>query len=314
MALFYVMSFLGFLAGIILIFNLTVENYAVSVINKLTKKKTLYSQAKELKNKRKNALGCVRDEILRMKKAMNTMGKEKNFAVMLTASFLLLIAGCVLSIVLNNMFLLPAFMASFALIPFGFAKKQIADYDRQIKEELETALSIITTSYVRNDDIVTAVSENLIYLKLPVKNLFEEFVAKCSFLSADMKGNIKWLKSGIKDELFNEWCDTLVKCQDDRNLKDTLMPIVAKYTDERIVNNELKGMMANVRWEYYMMVVMVLANIPLLKALNAEWYGALTDTLPGKFVLGVCGVTILVTSVLMMKYTKPVSYERTGDK
>ena len=308
------MSFLGFLAGIVLIFNLSVENYAVSVINRLTKKKTLYSQANELKGKKRNLVEEAKKEILRIKKAMNTMGKSKGFSAMLAASFGLLIFGCVLSIVLNNMFLLPAFTAAFAMIPFAFAKKQINDYDRQIKEELETALSIITTSYVRNDDIVTAVSENLVYLKPPVKNLFHEFVSKCSFLSTDMKGNIRWLKAGIKDELFSEWCDTLVKCQDDRNLKDTLMPIVAKYTDERIVNNELKGMMATVRWEYYMMVAMVLANIPLLKVLNAEWYGALVDTIPGKFVLGVCGVTILVTSMLMMKYTKPVGYERTGDE
>ena len=33
-------------------------------------------------------------------------------------------------------------------------------------------------------------------------------------------------------------------------------------------------------------------------------------TLPGKIVLAVCGVVILITAVLMMKYTRPVEYKR----
>ena len=32
--------------------------------------------------------------------------------------------------------------------------------------------------------------------------------------------------------------------------------------------------------------------------------------LPGKIVLAVCGVVILITAVLMMKYTRPVEYKR----
>ena len=33
-------------------------------------------------------------------------------------------------------------------------------------------------------------------------------------------------------------------------------------------------------------------------------------TLPGKIVLAICGVVILITAVLMMKYTRPVEYKR----
>jgi hypothetical protein len=49
----------------------------------------------------------------------------------------------------------------------------------------------------------------------------------------------------------------LIACQDDRTLKDTLMPIVAKLTDVRIVNNEIKGMLTAARTEYWMMAGMV---------------------------------------------------------
>ena len=78
----------------------------------------------------------------------------------------------------------------FALIPFAYAKRTVNFYDNHIKEELETALSIITTSYVRTDDIVTAVKENVQYLKPPVKDIFAGFVAENMMISSDIKQSI----------------------------------------------------------------------------------------------------------------------------
>ncbi len=106
-----------------------------------------------------------------------------------------------------------------------------------------------------------------------------------------------------------EWCDTLIACQDDRTLKDTLLPIVAKLTDVRIVNNELKTMLGEVKKEYWMMVCLVAGNIPLLYMLNTSWFDALMFSIPGKIVLSICGVVILVTAMFMMKYTKPIKYK-----
>lgn len=86
--------------------------------------------------------------------------------------------------------------------------------------------------------------------------------------------------------------------------------INGKLTDVRIVNNELKTLLGEVKKEYWMMVCLVVCNIPLLYVLNKDWYDALMFTLPGKIVLAICGVVILITAVLMMKYTRPVEYKR----
>jgi hypothetical protein len=88
------------------------------------------------------------------------------------------------------------------------------------------------------------------------------------------------------------------------------MPIVAKLTDVRIVNNEIKGMLTAARTEYWMMAAMVVGNIPLLYIINKDWYAALMFTTLGKIVLAVCGLTIIVTALLMFKYTKQVEYRK----
>ena len=196
------------------------------------------------------------------------------------------------------------------MIPFGYAKRTINYYEKHSREELETALSIITTSYLRSDDIVTAVSENVQYLKPPVKDIFAGFVAENTMITSNIKTSLKHLKERVNNMIFGEWVDTLIACQDDRTLKDTLMPVVAKLTDVRIANNEIKGMLSAARIEYWMMAGLVVSNIPLLYVLNKDWYNALMYTTLGKIVLAICGGAILITALFMFKWTKPVEYKK----
>ena len=55
----------------------------------------------------------------------------------------------------------------FLFIPFWYVRLTANHYKKNVSAELETALSIITTAYLRNEDILTAVEENLHYLNPP---------------------------------------------------------------------------------------------------------------------------------------------------
>jgi hypothetical protein len=154
------------------------------------------------------------------------------------------------------------------------------------------------------------VSENIVYIRPPLREVFQAFIGDATAVSSNIKRALINLKEKIDDEIFAEWCDTLIQCQDDRTLKDTLQPVVAKLTDVRIVNSELKTMLSSVRNEYWMMVALVAGNIPLLYFLNRDWFETLMFSTPGKIVLGICGSVILITALFMMKFTKPISYKR----
>ena len=99
-------------------------------------------------------------EIERMRRALQETGKEKQFSLACTAAMLLMIAGFIVAIAIDNMFLIPVLAVAFALIPFAYLAKTISIYETQVREEIETALSIITTSYVRSDNLISAVKEN----------------------------------------------------------------------------------------------------------------------------------------------------------
>lgn len=298
MTFVYLICFLLLAVGVVLLLKLTPERITGDLMRFVSPKQTLRDKVLTRKGKKKSRKITV--ELRRIKDALEQTGKGNQFAVACAASLLLMIVGCVIAIMIDNPFLVPVFAIAFAMIPFIYAKRTVAYYDNHVKEELETALSIITTSYVRTDDIVSAVKENIQYLKPPVKDIFAGFVAENMMISSDVKQSIRHLKEKVNNSIFAEWCETMVACQDDRTLKDTLMPIVTKLTDVRIVNNEIKGMLSSARIEYYMMAGMVVGNIPLLYFLNKDWFNALMFTTLGKLVLAICGLVIIVTAVLML--------------
>lgn len=308
MTFVYLICFLLLAVGAVLLLKLTPERITGDLMRFVSPKQTLRDKVLTRKGKKKSRKITV--ELRRIKDALEQTGKGNQFAVACAASLLLMIVGCVIAIMIDNPFLVPVFAIAFAMIPFIYAKRTVAYYDNHVKEELETALSIITTSYVRTDDIVSAVKENIQYLKPPVKDIFAGFVAENMMISSDVKQSISHLKEKVNNSIFAEWCETLNACQDDRTLKDTLMPIVTKLTDVRIVNNEIKGMLSSARIEYYMMAGMVVGNIPLLYFLNKDWFNALMLTTLGKLVLAICGLVIIVTAVLMLRFTKQIEYRK----
>ncbi len=304
----YLLCFILLVAGTFLILELTPETVTDDIMHMVVPEQTLRDKVLIAQKKKKSRK--ITKALLHMREALTATGKSNQFTVTCAASLMLMIAGCIAAVMINNFFMIPVFALAFASLPFLFARNTIAAYDKHIREEMETALSVVTTSYIRTDDIVTSVKENLTNLKPPIRDIFASFVGDAMMVSSDTKAALRNLRERIDNDIFAEWCDTLIACQDDRTLNDTLLPIVSKLTDVRIVNNELKTMLDAVRNEYLTMVLLVVGNIPLIYALNKDWFSSLMFTTPGKIVLAVCGMTILITAMFMLKFTKPIEYRR----
>jgi hypothetical protein len=304
----YLLCFTLLVAGTFLILELTPETVTDDIMRMVVPEQTLRDKVLIAQKKKKSRK--ITKALLHMREALTATGKSNQFTVTCAASLMLMIAGCIAAVMINNFFMIPVFALAFASLPFLFARNTISAYDKHIREEMETALSVVTTSYIRTDDIVTSVKENLTNLKPPIRDIFAGFVGDAMMVSSDTKAALRNLRDRIDNDIFAEWCDTLIACQDDRTLNDTLLPIVSKLTDVRIVNNELKTMLDAVRNEYLTMVLLVVGNIPLIYALNKDWFSSLMFTTPGKIVLAVCGMTILITAMFMLKFTKPIEYKR----
>ena len=235
-------------------------------------------------------------------------GRINQFDRVKQSSVLLFAMGAVFAMLIGNVFLVPILAIGFSLLPVWYLRSTAASYKKHLNEEMETAISIVTTSYLRTEDIIRSVRENLPYIAEPVKSSFEAFIFETEMVNANITSAINSMKMKMPNRIFHEWCNILIQCQADRGMKQTLPTIVQKFSDVRVVQSELEAMMQNPKREAITMVFLVIANVPLLYLLNKDWFNALVYTTPGKIALAICAAIILYSLSRIMALSKPIEY------
>lgn len=299
----------GMTAGFFMLLRLSPMQFTEGVFQRLTSRpKSLRDEINESTRRKKQSV--LRREIAEAQNILKLTGREAKFPAVCAMSLLLFVVGASVAVVLGNFFLVPVLAVGMMFLPFWFIRLTEGHYKKTVASELETALSIITTAYLRNEDIQTAVEENISYLNPPVRNVFAEFLARIELVDPNVDAALRDMGTKIENPVFQEWVAALLLCQHDRGLKTTLTPIVSKLSDMRIVNGELENLVSDPRKEFITMQVLVVGNIPLLYFLNQDWYHTLMHTPLGQMILAVCAAVIFVSTAFVIKLTQPIEYRR----
>ena len=300
---------IGMITGFFILLSLSPMEFTDSVFKSIMNKpRSIKDEINEITKRKK--MSYFRREIVEVQSILKLTGREGWFPMVCAVSLFLFAIGSGIAIVLGNFFSVPVLGIGFMLLPFWYVRLTQTHFKRDIAAELETALSIITTAYLRNEDIVTAVEENIDYLNPPVLSVFKGFVYRIKMINPDIAAGLEDIKEQLENAVFREWCDALIACQIDRNLKTTLTPIVSKLSDMRVVNGELENMIFEPRKEFISMQLLVVGNIPLLYFLNKDWYNTLMHTPLGQIILAICFAAIFVSAAFVIKLTQPIEYRR----
>lgn len=300
---------IGMIAGFFILLHLSPLEFTEGIFRRLTSRpKSIRDEVKETTKRKKKPLFLR--EIAEAQNILRMTGREAKFPSICALSLLLFAIGAAAAITLGNYFLIPVLAVGMMFLPFWFIRLTASNFKKNISAELETALSIITTAYLRTEDIQTAVEENLEYLNPPVRSVFADFLTQIKLVNPDVSVALQEMGGKIDNAVFREWVSALLSCQHDRELKTILTPIVSKLSDMRITNGELETMVFGPRKEFITMVVLVLCNIPLLYFLNRDWYHTLMHTALGQIILAICAAAIFISSFFVVKLTQPIEYRR----
>ena len=276
MNLIQLIACIGLITGCFVLLRISPMDFTEGVFRRITSKpKSIRSEVNESTRRKKKSF--LRREIEETQTILRMTGRAAKFPMMCALSLLLFLVGATFALTLGNLFLMPVLAVGMMFVPFWFIRLTANHYKKNIAAELETALSIITTAYLRNEDIQTAVEENIDYLNPPVRSVFVEFLTRIKLVDPDVDAALQDMGTKIDNAVFREWVAALLTCRHDRGLKTILTPIVAKLSDMRIVNGELENLVFEPRKEFITMQVLVIGNIPLLYWLNQDWYDVLMD-------------------------------------
>ena len=280
MTMIQLIACIGMIAGLFMVLGISPAEMSDSIFSRLTAAPGSIRADINETTKRKKA-GFFRREITEAQAVLAASGREGKFPMVCMASLVLFALGACIAILAGNAFLVPVLAIGFMLTPFWYVKLTAGGFKKDVAAELETALSVITTAYLRTENFQQAVEENVRYLHHPVQNVFQRFLTRIKHIDPDMDAALH-----------------------------ALTPIVSKLSDMRVVNGELENLVFGPRKEFVTMAILVLINIPLVRFINTDWYHTLVDTIPGQMVIAVCIAAVFVSFAFVVKLTQPIEYRR----
>ncbi|MCI9052947.1 MAG: hypothetical protein HFI05_13720 [Lachnospiraceae bacterium] len=306
------LEFFGLIGGSFLLLNLkpTEFFYEISAFFQKEEKNIPIKKRIENLNKKKKekAFFSLIEEV---KEILEYIDQRELFARICVAAGLFALLGTILSFSMDNLFMIFPLSIGLALIPFLYMKFSGIRLKKTINEELETALSIITTSYLRSEDVIQSIKENIEYMKMPcIRKPFQNFLAQTIFVNPNIPAALENLKAQIESDVFKEWVDELKACQIDKNLKVTLTPIIEKFSDMRIISSEIEELLYAPVKEFITMCMLLIAIVPGLYFINRDWFFALVSSGLGKIVLSITVFVIVLSISGVIKASKPIEYKR----
>lgn len=238
-------------------------------------------------------------------------GQGEKFRRVKILSVILAFVGAGVGFVFQNIWLVPFLVFIFAAIPFVYVKSLSSKYRRKMGEDLETGLSLITTSYLRNENIVEAIKENFGDLPQSIRGVFEEFCFENEFITPNLNTALNNMKFKINNPIFHEWINALIQCSYNKDVKQILEPTIEKFSILRTVQSDLDVAISQVKLEAILMSVITIGIIPLLKVFNPDWYGILVDTPQGKVSMVLTFLIVAFCLYKIVALSRPLEYYET---
>ncbi|MBR1454125.1 MAG: hypothetical protein IJ593_05730 [Lachnospiraceae bacterium] len=311
---FQFFSFLCIFMGLILLFNVKIKDLIQEIKSIVENLKTTIKPRKTLKSlifeaKKEKRNNIILDFIDRTKLILIKENDLSKLRQVYIYAGLFGLAGVVVAFLVNNIFLIPILFILFASFPFIFIQLRYYNKRKSHNKDLESAVSNITSSYIRdNMSIVESIKENINYIREPLKRNFEMFVFNYENINSNIKENLEELKSKIDNNNFEEWIDTIISSIDDSNYKNALPYIVSKFSDERIINLELTTRMYEPIYEYILTVIITILAIPFMKSVGEGWYETLIGTTIGKLLIAIFFIIVIISTICVVRILKPVEY------
>lgn len=248
------------------------------------------------------------EEVKGAKQILEETGRGAEFAKVCFQCVLFTAAGALVGLVLRSVLATVILGIMFFMIPLWRLKLYRNKYKKYLTAQLESTTSLITVSYIRSNNFIQAVEENIDQISPIVRPKFQAFLDECK-INASVKNCVRNLRDSINNSLFHEWCEIVLKTLDNSEMKESLLPICEKYTNVKIVQDEIDAEVMSSLIEYIIMMLFMLLCYPLVYVLNADWFDYYS-TIPGKICIAYTLVVLLISIIKIIGVMQPVEYDR----
>ncbi len=291
------------IAGLFLLLSIRPSDMARLFIKPFQRQRERKNMVRRITGKSKGKLAATVHDAKSMLTAANM---DEKFDAYKWAAVVLAIVGLLIGLALDNILAGLVLAAGLGCSPLILIRIRTGDYIRSLNEKMESAMGTVTNSYVSGGDLIGAVENNLHLLPAPLDGVFRRFYAETQLVDSDVVKTLLRIRERIDNRYWRDWCDVLIQCQRDRQLRYALPGIVSRLGEMRRAQMEADTSIRKQLGDYIVTVMLVLGAIPLMGAMMPNWYDMLTTTPAGKITLAVVLATVLATAIWVAQLYRPV--------
>lgn len=260
------------------------------------------------KNAHKSESNALKNYFLDVQITLAKMNQIDKYPKIKLMSIICGLAGILVGAITNNYLLCLVVVPVFALIPFQMVKSKYHKFNKVLEEELETAIAVVTISYTRTGNFVSAVEECLDTLPPKTKPYFEDFLMEVNNINANVKTALVNLKTKIENDVFQQWVDRAIVCQDDKSAIPSLQNFVTEFADRRNIQNDLDAEAYEAKVEMYIMEAFVIFTPVVLYFMQKDAFIHLVTDMPGKITMFLSLLACVVVYIIGNKIAKPIVF------
>lgn len=271
--------------------------------------RSVIKRATRDQKKRRNPFLLIKRTMLDARSVLKISGREALFTTLILISLALFVGGFIFGLLVNNIPLSLTLSIGFGLLPFWYVKATEIDFLNELNDEMESALSGISTAYKRTGNFKKAVEDNLYNFNPPISHIFEEFLFETKYVSPDIERALEHMSDKLDNTIFKEWCQMVIACQNNPKLIPLLSGIVNKLADVKQSTSNLGVQLSSPLRDNLLLGLIMIGIYPLFYFVNLTWFNALVDTDIGKVITALSCATIFIALNKSMEQKKPIEYD-----
>ena len=242
-------------------------------------------------------------------KALTLSNQSNKMPRVIFLSRILAILGGGYCVIVGNYILTPVITLGLYLLPQWLTRFSVYKYKRKLNIELSNTLSAITSSYIRHNDFVKAVEDNIQYMRNPVKKEFEQFLLQVKYVNSNIRENLDDLYEKFDNNIFKKWVLSVIMCQDDHNLAATLPSIVQNFStlEEQQAENEI--LIYQPLMNVIQMILLAIAPVLLYGLMFKDMSHYLFHTIWGQGALAITTIVIFKALDKAIQLCEPLEME-----
>lgn len=257
--------------------------------------------------KKKNAIVKQFDK---MKIILTATERGEQYTEYCFAALILCACGLAIALSIGNFFLAPVLMAGGLVMPAAYILLTANSHMRYVNTQTGAALSLVTSTYLRTDNLIQAVDDNIQGMRGPAKKAFRLFAAKNEYVSANIERSLSEISVMMNNSNFREWCRIMILCQHDHTKKDMLLPLLAKQRNMQVVQIRLDGKLQQPVQSFKFMVILAVSAYPIIFFVSRDWFMYLFDTIAGQIVTAVTVGVLLYCLFAVLHAVRPIEYKQ----